>query len=206
MYKMRFAMLLILIVNFALSGCAVFDGGKVTKTHLMPMDIAQESKPSISYVTLARGGLSETVDLPQQFQRAIENEFRQTLRESGYFSEITKENDQADIKMDVTVTNTGNPAAIVPAIITGLSLYTIPSWGTDRFEVVAKVTNRSGQHKEYVLTDTTTLVQWLPMIFVFPAKNFSVIPEVRQNMYRNVIFQMKEDGLLSTAPLVTAEQ
>ncbi len=193
---------LIVFFNVAmLSGCAVFDSGKVARTTLSPVEASGEARPSISYSILAQGGLSEVKTLPDNIQAIIEKEFIETLQESGYFSGIGKENGHFGIRMDVTVTNTGNPAAIIPAFITGLSFYTIPSWATDHFEVKAKVASSKGSQKEYVLNDSTTLVQWLPMLFVFPFKNLSVIPEVRKNMYRNIIMQMREDGFLPTHPV-----
>lgn len=180
-----------------MSGCAVFEGGKVAKTTLPAYEGATESKPTLSYVSLARGGMSTAQDLPENVQKTIETELVSVLQSSEYFSKVTKADSSADISIDIVLTNSGNPAAMVPALITGLSLYTIPSWATDNFNLVAKAERKDGLKKEYVLADSTTLVQWLPMIFAFPAKNFSVVPEVRKNMYRKVLADMKADGFFT---------
>ncbi len=66
---------------------------------------------------------------------------------------------------------------MVPAIITGLSFYTIPSWATENYEVVANVT-KGTRAKEYRIEDSAKIVQWLPMVFVFPFKSLSEIPKV----------------------------
>ncbi|WP_020589151.1 hypothetical protein [Desulfobacter curvatus] len=191
----RFLLLLSLIL--IVSGCAVFEGGNVPETHLIPIAEMDEPKPSISYDINAMGGLFSTGNLPEHVQNIIAGELLQTLEKSNYFSRISKNDEEADLNLSVTIKNTGNPAAMIPAFITGLSLYTIPSFATDNFEVRAVAKNRQGHSKEYVLSDTSTLVQWLPMLFVFPVKNFSVLPEVRKNMYRNVLKQMKDDGFIS---------
>ncbi len=154
-------------------------------------------KLTIAYDITAMGGLFSTDNSPEHVQSIIAGELLQTLEQSNYFSRISKTDDQADISLSIKITNTGTPAALIPAFITGLSFYTIPSWVTDNFEVTAIAKNKQSFSKEYALTDSTTLVQWLPMLFVFPVKNFSVIPEVRKNMYRNILSQMKNDGFIT---------
>jgi hypothetical protein len=186
--------ILTVVLMAAISGCAVFDGGQVPKTTLTAYEDNGHSKPNLSYSSIAMGGLSSAKELPEATQSIIEGELLSVLESSDYFGRISKKDESADISIDVTLTNSGNPAAMIPAFITGLSLYTIPSWATDNFNLVAKVERKDGLKKEYILADSTTLVQWLPMIFVFPAKNFSVIPDVRKNMYKKVLSDMKEEG------------
>jgi hypothetical protein len=194
--------LLFISLCFTLSGCAIFNGGKVPETVLMPMEKTDQKKPTISYDITASGGVFSTSKSPEFIQSIIAGELLQTLEQSEYFSRISKNDDEAELSLSVTIKNSGNPAALIPAMITGFSLYTIPSWATDKFVVTAVAKNKDGNSKQYVLEDTTILVQWLPMIFVFPIKNFSVIPEVRKNMYRNIIMQMKNDGLITSKSTV----
>jgi hypothetical protein len=186
--------ILAVVLMVTISGCAVFDGGQVPKTTLSAYEGNDASKPTLSYSSTAMGGLSSTKELPEAGQSIIEGELLSVLESSDYFSRISKKDESADVSIEVTLTNSGNPAAMIPAFITGLSLYTIPSWATDNFNLIAKVERQDGLKKEYTLADSATLVQWLPMIFVFPAKNFSVIPDVRKNMYKKVLSDMKEDG------------
>jgi len=188
-----------LIVLIAiLGGCAVFEGGKVPKTTFETYDLQGIQQPTLSYKSLAKGGISSVEELPEAAQNLIEGELLEVLEESQYFSRLSSDDETADIKIDVTMTNTGSSAAMIPAFITGLSLYTIPSWATDNFDVIATVESKNGQKKEYTLSDSTTLVQWLPMIFVYPMKGLDVIPEVRKNMYRNLLSKIKADGFLDT--------
>ncbi len=186
--------ILAVVLIFAVSGCAVFDGGKVPKTTLSAYENNGNSKPTLSYSSVAMGGLSSTKELPDAGQSIIEGELLSVLESSNYFGRISKRDESADISIETVLTNSGNPAAMIPAFITGLSLYVIPSWATDNFDLVAKVERQDGLKKEYMLADSTTIVQWLPMMFAFPANNFSVIADVRKNMYKKVLADMKEDG------------
>jgi len=187
----------VLALMLTISGCAVFDGGKVPKTTLSTYEGDGASKPTLSYSSLAMGGLSSVTKLPETSQSIIAGELLAVLESSDYFGRISKQDEFADISIDITLTNTGSPAAMIPAVITGLTLYIIPSWATDDFVLVAKVEREDGLKKVYTLADSTTLVQWLPMAFVFPVKNFSVVPEVRKNMYKKMLFDMKKDGFFA---------
>lgn len=189
---------LFVFVCIAVSGCAVFNGGKVPETVLTPIEKNGFKKPNVSYDITASSGLFKNSKSPELVQNIIAGEFLETLEQSNYFSRISKNDSNADLNLIVTIDNSGNPAALIPAMITGFSLYTIPSWATDKFAVKAIAKHKNGKSKQYILEDSTTLVQWLPMIFAFPVKNFSVIPEVRKNMYRNILMQMKKDGFIGT--------
>lgn len=77
-----------------------------------------------------------------------------------------------------------------------LSLYTIPSWATIKVHVTA---NAKKADKTYIydVSDSMTMVQWLPMIFAFPFANpFSVGKEVDSNTYNALVLKMKADGIL----------
>lgn len=182
------------------SGCAIYKGGNVPETTLKPLQKETSQLPTVSYTSLVKSGLSTPKEQNGAIKSLIEGEFTSTLKESKYFSRISSIDDNADIKIDFSLTNSGNPAALIPAFITGLSLYIIPSWATDNFELKAKIESKSGKKKTYTLNDTTKIVQWLPMAFLYSSNNMSVIPEVRKNMYRNLLSKMERDGFFHIEP------
>lgn len=192
----------VLPLFFALvvSGCAIYKGGKVPETTLKPLQKETSELPTVSYTSLFKSGLSAPKERNGAAKNLIEGEFTSTLKESKYFSRISSVDDNADVKIDFSLTNSGNPAAMIPAIITGLSLYIIPSWATENIELKAKVESKSGKKKTYTLNDTTKLVQWLPMAFLYSSNSMSVIPEVRKNMYRNLLSKMERDGFFHIEP------
>ena len=185
-----------LVMVLGLSGCAFFKGGNIPETTLTPPEQAEAMKPSLFYSINAKNFIYGIVSDSPQYQKYSERELAQVLKESNYFSAIMQDGWDADINMSVTLTDTISPAALIGAVITGLSLYTIPTWMTEYFEVKTTVKTKNGQTKEYEMSDSATMVTWLPMIFVFPVKNFSEITKVRENMYRNLLVRMKDDGLL----------
>ncbi len=187
-----------LLLLFALcavcSGCAMFKVGDLPPAPLVPAK-AGVPKPSLTYSMRGQYKMFGTQDIQSRALNVLSREFEDAAWESGYFSEISPYNKNADLKMNIQFIDTGNPAAMIPAVITGLSMYTIPSWASDHFEI--RITERSGDLKKtYAVKDTVRLVQWLPMAFLFPFHNFSVIEDVRENMYLTLLEQFRRDGLL----------
>lgn len=105
---------------------------------------------------------------------------------------------EADVVVDGKALAENNPAAMIPAVITGLSLYTIPSWvtATTHIQVDAKKGDAS---KSYDVSDSLKMVQWLPMVFAMPFRD-SVMKtgkSLDENVYNNLLLGMKKDGLIA---------
>jgi hypothetical protein len=122
------------------------------------------------------------------------------LEESGRFSSV-REGKGGAVHVDVDMLNHGNAAAAaISGFITGFSFFTIPGFANDNYKLTATARTSSGKSRQYVLEDGVTTVFWLPMIvatpFAFPTQ---VIPKVQGNMYRNLIQNMENDGVLPKA-------
>ncbi|MBU2707229.1 hypothetical protein KCM76_14635 [Zooshikella marina] len=195
----KLSTLIIIYLISLMSGCAMYEGGNIPSTSLDKTNINIKNKKSLSFTSLAKGGFSKPSKQPEFAQNIIKGELTTVLEKSGYFSRISANDPEAELKLELIITEAGNPAALIPAFITGLSLYTIPSWATSNYEVNAIIQNKEGRQKKYLLKDSVTLVQWLPMIFAFPSHDFSVVPKVRKNMYRYLLKQIKDDGFLDEA-------
>ena len=110
--------------------------------------------------------------------------------------DVVETSKQADVIVDGKSLEKGNPAALVGAVVTGLSLYTVPSWVTSDMTISAAVKTRSTK-QGYELHDATTLVQWLPMMFVFPFSTpASANTQMNENAYKTIVVNMKNDGFL----------
>lgn len=182
----------------SLTGCASFKGNQLPAVGKLPPSATGVEKPDITFKFSAGESYIVKREHYEGARQQLESEFAQVLRESGYFAAVTEGSEGKGIHINAKLVNSGSPIGLIPAFITGLSLYTIPSWATDNFEVTAKVTTVDGREHTYSLTDSSTLVQWLPMVFAFPFKNPLEVPvEVRKNIYRNLILKMQEDGVLS---------
>lgn len=191
----RTVTLSLLIASLSLSGCAIFRANDLPEVGSLPAPSATTPKPAAGYAFATNVAMGDKRPQHENARAIQEAEFVAVLRESGYFATVEKGSGK-DMNIAVELLETGDPAALVGAFITGLSLYTIPSWATIDFEVACKVTTTDGRSREYKLKDTATMVQWLPMLVVFPFKPFSEIEDLRKNLYKSLIIKMRQDGLL----------
>ncbi len=185
-------------ISVSLLGCAVFRSNDLPEVGTLTGPVATAKKPTAGYEFASAVDMGSKRPSHEHARAIHEKEFAEVLRESGYFTTVEKGSGK-DISIIVELVDSADPAAMVGAVITGLSLYTIPSWATSTMEATCKVTTADGKTRDYKLKDSATLVQWLPMMFVFPFKPFSGIEDMRKNIYRNLIVKMQEDGILPKA-------
>jgi hypothetical protein len=186
----------LLAIGMSLPGCAIFRHQDLPEVKSFPSLAPGVKKPTASYEFASAVEIGNRRPHPEKIRAELESEFVQVLQESGYLATLEKGSSGKDISIRVDLLNSGDPAALVPAFITGFSLFTIPSWATDNLEASCKVSTADGKTHEYKLKDSTTIVQWLPMMFVFPFKPFTGVAETRKNIYKNLIIKMQEDGIL----------
>lgn len=191
----RVVTLSVVVIIGSLSGCAVFRSNELPEFGSLPGPATATQKLRVGYEFSSTANMGEKKPQHENLRATQESEFVGVLRESGYFASVEKGQGK-DITISVELVETGNPAAIAAAVVTGLSLYTIPSWATVNLEATCRVTTADGRTREYKLKDSATLVQWLPMMVVFPFKSFSEMEDLRKNIYRNLIVKMREDGAL----------
>lgn len=179
-----------------LMGCASFPGNQLTPVDSMVRSPEGEKKANVVYSFTSGVDLFGKQEHPENVRAQLETEFADVLRESGYFASVSP-GKEGEMRIQVRLVNSGNPAAMIPAFFTGLSLYTIPSWATDQYDITAKVFPPDGKEHTYELADSMTTVQWLPMIVLAPSKNMmNVSKEVRRNIWKHLILKMQQDGLL----------
>jgi len=185
-----------IIALLLLTSCASFPRNQLPLVGSIQPLPEGTKKPTVVYSFSSGVDIFGKQEHRENVRAQLEREFVDVLNESGYFASLSQ-GIQGEISIQARLVNSGNPAVIIPAIITGLSLYTIPSWATDNYDVTAKVTAQDGKEHTYQFTDSMTTVQWLPMIVVAPFKNmFNVSKEVRRNIWKNLILKMQEDGVL----------
>lgn len=195
-------MIRIVVFAFAMfiSGCAVFEAGDLPKTTLADSSGFSGPKPTLSYSLEAMtGGMSSNKASSKSARKEIDEDVLIVLEESSRFGRISTEANASDIHLDLVLTGDSNEAAIIPAFVTGFSFYTIPSWVTIKYELVATAKRADGLERKYVVSDSYKLVQWLPMAVVFPFKSLAVINDLRKNMVARVISDMEVDGFFSGA-------
>lgn len=179
-----------------LSGCAGFPAHNLQKVSTQGL----KSTSAVKTKVFSRWSLdkaSGTNDQTAVAIAAINKKHFDDALQTAECCTVVESPDAADLVVDGTVFNENSAAAMIPAIITGLSLFTIPSWVTVNVHITAKAKNGSAAH-DYELKDSMTMVQWLPMLFVMPfAENpIKYEKEMTDNVFNTLVAKIKGDGLL----------
>jgi hypothetical protein len=194
--KPRTSRTIVCVASLLLAGCAGFRSATAPVVADEDLRVAIAEKIKVYYVHSYSANIGTPSDkaLVKILQRETEA-IAQQFAISGC-CELVDDGAAADIVVTGNIDNYCNPAAMVPAFITGLSFYTIPSWATIKDSYTVDVKTASGRAQSYQFQDQVTLVQWLPMLFAFPFANpFEKEKEMRTDMYRSLIVDMKKDGL-----------
>ncbi len=178
-----------------LTGCLSFSKNQLPSVNLEKLPEGSK-KSTVSYSFTSGENIFSKKDHNEITRKILENEFIEVLNESGYFS-IVSSSGQADLNMQVRLVVSEDPAAIIPAILTGLTLYSIPSWVSTNFETTTKILALNKKEYNYALTDSMVTISWFPMIVVTPFFHpISISKTVRRNIWKNLIIKMQKDGLL----------
>jgi hypothetical protein len=196
MYK-RVATISALTASIILFGCAGFRENNLKDVSKNDIQISNTEKVKV----FSRWSIENAPSANEQAKAAgsavTKKNFESALTESNCCI-IVEGPTEADIIVDGKAYNENNMAAVIPAFITGLTLYVIPSWVTGTTHISAKVSAKKDVGN-YDLRDSMTMVQWLPMIFVMPFKGSPLTTgkEVDANVYRTLVLKMKNEGYLS---------
>lgn len=188
---------LILAVSYTATGCASFKMNMLPEIGTLPPLPSETVKPTVTYSFTSSADMFTKTESQEFMRKKMAEEFAEVLRESGYFASVSEAVSGGEVHIQTHLLNSGNPAALIPAFITGYSGFLIPSWSTDKWIMTAKVTTSDNQEYSYTLDDASIMFQWLPAILFTPFMHpLQVTGEVRRNIYKNLITQMQRDGAL----------
>ncbi len=185
--------------------CASFRADRLPSVDAVPSQAQVSNKPSV-YLALramrdASGGKNPAIEVP-----AALPELRQVVErvatEAALFRSYTFESSQAkdvDYVLQMEMTNYGNYGkAVAAGVITGLTLFIVPSAATDNYKLGAKLFDGSGQLlKTYSYDDaiTTWFGIWLlPLAWKTPR---STVHDLWENMTRTLFRDILKDGVSS---------
>ncbi len=185
-----------LLAVLMLTGCAGFKKNKISFVENYPPDITVEKKYGLKLSFHARTRIAKEKVLPEKHRVKLEKEFLEVLEESGLFDSRLGKDKASTLVMEVDFLNFGNPAAMVPAFVSGYTFGVLPCWATDNYTLTVKVKTGDEQIYRYEMNDALLSVIWLPMILTTPFKPpWKIAKEVRQNMYKKLVMDMKRDGI-----------
>jgi hypothetical protein len=195
----------IALLAFITAACASFPENRLPKVDGIATQAQVSSKPS-AYLALRfmvdfSGGEKPGVEAigPLPMLRQV---VEKVATESALFRSYTFDSFQAkdtNYVLQIEMTNYGSLGKAAGAgLITGLTLFLIPTAATDNYKLTAKLFDRNGQLlKTYSYDDgvTTWFGIWLiPMAGNTPQ---SVVLGVWENMIRTLFRDVLNDGLLS---------
>jgi len=191
-----------------LTGCAVFPQHKVAPVQLPVASTVAQKPSAYTNVQFFRGkpganakelsptlpGMNKTIDM-----------LRDNVSNSGLFSSVSYDSStkgNTDLNLDVRVYNHGeiSPGSMVGAIITGLSLYVIPSTAADSYTVQVDIFDKAGQPLTQV-TNEDSMRMWQGLIFLPMAGNTIMkgMEGTVGNQVRAALKEAYDSGKLSTA-------
>ena len=178
---MKLLKILTVVFVCVLSGCAVFQGNEVSDNHAIP--------------TLNNGKQTLlTYNIEGNVEDKQEEYLKEIAEKYGYRLQWGHAKNNGTPHLDINLSFRRNGAAVVAAFLTGLSLYTIPSWQTQNYELKVSLSDGKNIDHSYKSNDHTTLVQWLPMVFAFPfAPPFTAEDKVIERMYRDMAYKINQD-------------
>ena len=172
----------------------------IKKINEFPLPSKEDKKLNIVYRYSSAHGLGlKRKEYPEKIRKIEEDELVTVLKESGYFANIQPgQEGELKIEADMLWSDSGNPVSYIAAVLCGLSATAFPAWMTGNYKLTVNVETSDGKNKKYIFDDSLILVVWAPAIFVAPFNHdmVTVPAQVRENMYKNLIIQIQEDGLL----------
>ncbi|EMY62947.1 hypothetical protein [Leptospira terpstrae] len=122
--------------------------------------------------------------------------FEKAILDSGCCIIVDKPT-EATLVIDGAAFDRSHPLRIVPLFINIFTAMAIPYWATTTVDIQVAV-NKGNKKYEYQLKDSFTMVQWLPMVFVFPFTGGPIKhrDELYINTYQALVVKIKKDGLL----------
>jgi len=197
MYKKRLSSLL-LTTAILTSGCAGFKANKLPEVSANDIQFTTSDRTKVfSRWSIETTSSSISEQAKVMGAAAHKKNFEDAIIHSDCCI-LVEGPTEADVIVEGKAYAENNSAALIPAFITGLSLYTIPSWVTSNIDI--SVEAKVGEvTQSYQLQDSVTLVQWLPMLLAFPFADHPINSEkeVGENTYNNLVLQMKNDGVLN---------
>ncbi|MFT6600086.1 MAG: hypothetical protein ACJATD_000935 [Alloalcanivorax sp.] len=187
MFKMKMPVLLI-VTSLLATGCARFQAHQVSEVDLAGRESDRTSSGYMTYTIDKRA----TYGALGTYEESLES----AMRDRGWRLRQSEVPIKDAPHMYVNVSLSKDPAALLPAMLTGFTLYTVPSWETSNYKVTAQVITKSKEREEYFyeVKDKITLVQWLPMVLAFPfAYPFSAEEETLSRMYKNIAMKIDQD-------------
>lgn len=185
-----------LFIALFISGCAGFQSNKLPPLDDYEINVSESDKSSLFFSIRNVEG-SSIILSEQAFRTVWGSEIKDYIIATGCCV-LTDDSSKADASVYIDAVNHANASVMIPAFITGASLWTIPSWVTQKADLEVSIENRDGRIQNYDIQDSAVYVQWLPMIFAYPFQGgpINARQELLERVSRNIVKNLYDDGFL----------
>ncbi|MGV3665000.1 MAG: hypothetical protein ACO1NV_02630 [Leptospira bouyouniensis] len=188
--------LLMFVAIGILVSCATFREGNV---EYQKIEALTPAKKSISFVVTGQTKINLNEPVPQNANALASwaNVVKEEFTSSALFSEVKNNEKNTDLSVEFNILNNGK-VNLGLSMLTGFTLYLIPSSATDEFVVEATFKNKSGKEIAKIQKrDSVSTWSHLTMIFVFPFKPMGKqIENCQKDLINAVLVEANSKGIL----------
>lgn len=185
------------LLSFSL-GCVVFRAGQLPSGSFGP----PESKASKSISVIVSGKAivnGKDVDVPPSFLAVWQEQTAKAYKDSGLFSDVKEGVAETDLRAEVQITDQAKASSVL-AFFTALTLFIIPSYGTDELFVKTTIKDRNAT-KVGTFEKSETLRVWTQFFLIIAMPFNSPRSVVRGTIYdlnRVIINEAHAKGALKS--------
>lgn len=192
----NFIKLLLFVVVGSLISCATFREGNV---EYQKIEATNATKKSISFAVTGQFKFNTNESVPQNANAlgSWANVVKEEFNSSSLFSEVKNNEKNTDLSVDINVQSNGY-VDLTMSMVTGLTLYLIPSSAKDEFVVEATFKNKSGKEIAKIQKrDSVKTWTHLTMLFVFPFKPLAKeVEKCQKDLINAILVEANSKGIL----------
>ena len=178
------------------TGCASFQGNKLSSVTSFP---SVQAKKTIDVDFAFSATLNDTPMTTgnEMARQKLAKKCVERLKESGLFGNVSENLANSDLNVDVKVEDVGE-GSMAMAMLTGLTLYVVPSKAQDTYRLSATVTDmKSNKKAEIRLEDSVTQWQQILLLPLLPFKSTIAEANKCQNkLFDNLGLEIQKSGML----------
>lgn len=192
--------LALVLAFLACTSCATFRAGNLAPVENWPPTASVHAKHAIAVKVVTEMSINGTEKLPRA---GLTRKWREPIilayRDSKLFSsvEFGPDAERAPITAHATLRNDGS-LNVFMAILTGLTIYVIPSSATETYTLTTRFTGADGSELGVITkTESGTMWQHLFMIFFAPGRSINgVFDEILRDLSRATVVAARQRGYI----------
>lgn len=190
---LRVVVLMVAIVGVN-SGCIMYREGHLPPITQWPPDV-KGAKSSISLIVSGQASVNNSVrEAPQSFLEKWRGDAVRAYQDSGLFSEVRPTAEETDFRAEIRIFDRGEYNPLMP-IITGITMFLIPSTTTETMTVSTVLKDRNGVTlSSFEKSEDVTMWMELFLAFAMPFRSLDQLTIYDLN--RATILEARSKGVL----------